>query len=121
MPEAGGGQTNERGSKVMNLLDLAQGYPGNAHQRVVTEGMVYVPEDVPAGHAVLFRFMITCCAADAQPLAILVSGEGVEKLPKDTWVRVEGVIDVTRMKDQEVVTIRVDHLEQIPKPAAPYL
>jgi uncharacterized repeat protein (TIGR03943 family) len=105
----------------MSLVQLAMEFPENVHQRVSIEGMVYTPQEVPQGCAVLFRFVISCCAADAQPLAILIRGEGAEKLAKDTWVRVEGVIGTTKIEGRDVPTLAVEHLEKIAPPGEPYL
>jgi uncharacterized repeat protein (TIGR03943 family) len=106
---------------AMTVLDLCQGFPDNCGQRVVTEGMVHFAEGLPRGTFVLFRFVITCCTADAQPVGVLVKTPKAADLKPDTWVRVEGVIEKMRVEGDEVPTIATDRIEVIPTPARPYL
>jgi uncharacterized membrane protein YcgQ (UPF0703/DUF1980 family) len=40
----------------------------------------------------LARVVIICCAGDAQPARIRLSGPAVTVFPKDTWLRVEGQV-----------------------------
>jgi uncharacterized repeat protein (TIGR03943 family) len=123
-PYAGATAANAPGGKAdphQSLLDICMGYPGNVGQQVVTEGMVDRIADIPSGSIVLFRFAITCCAADAQPVGVLVTGKGLEGLTKDTWIRVSGKLTKTRIKDQDVPTIEVQTIERIKPPADPYL
>ena len=38
------------------------------------------------------RLVITCCAADAEPMKVALSGGMAGSLPDDQWVRVTGVL-----------------------------
>jgi uncharacterized repeat protein (TIGR03943 family) len=123
-PYAGAGAANTSDDKTsthQSLLGICMGYPDNVGRQVVTEGMVDRIKDLPAGSIVLFRFAITCCAADAQPVGVLVTGEGLDSLAKDTWVRISGKLATTRVKGDDVPTIQAATVERIRPPSDPYL
>ncbi len=55
----------------------------------------------------LVRFLITCCAADATPLAIEVRTQETVQFPPDTWVKVQGTAKMENNKPiitQSIVT-----------------
>lgn len=53
------------------------------------EGLVVHSDDVPGGF-LLTRFVLSCCAADAIPVQVGVTGGG--RPAEDTWVEVEGTV-----------------------------
>lgn len=66
-------------------------------------GMAFVPSDsdyarLPGGLTraevplLLYRFEITCCAADAAPIFVVLTGLDPGTYPNDTWLRVTGVL-----------------------------
>jgi uncharacterized repeat protein (TIGR03943 family) len=70
---------------------------------------------------VVFRFMITCCAADALPLAIAVDSDPSTSFDKDQWVRVSGTFSLHRIDDKSFPLVVDAAIEPIEAPAAPYL
>jgi uncharacterized repeat protein (TIGR03943 family) len=70
---------------------------------------------------VVFRFMITCCAADALPLPIAVDSERSVGFDKDQWVRVTGTFSLLRVGDNPVPLVVDAAIEPIEAPAVPYL
>ena len=107
------------------LLELQNTAP-LVGRRVRTEGIVYTSPSLPKGTVILFRFVIACCAADAQPVWILVTGQDSAALTRDTWFRVEGELAeslVTSDNQAQIVpTLRCDvSPKPLPRPAQPYL
>lgn len=76
---------------------------------------------------VLGRFVMSCCAADAQPVLVTVRSTG--KLPrKDSWVQVTGtqVVVPPDLSDEERadpanVVIDASDVERVAQPDQPYL
>jgi putative membrane protein len=73
----------------------------------------------------LARFVISCCVADAQAIALTVEWFGGATLHEDAWVRVRGVFDV---RDADGVTAPVlvadpgsEGVTPIDRPDHPYL
>lgn len=68
----------------------------------------------------LTRIAITCCAADAVPYRILVTG--VAAPPTDSWVRLTGSFDASAWEGPPAdVVITPELVERIGKPRQPYL
>jgi uncharacterized repeat protein (TIGR03943 family) len=62
------------------------------------------------------RYMVTCCAVDAQLLRIRLSE--TEKLPQDAeWVKLTGVMQ----RDGELPVISIQEVETVAIPTKPYL
>ena len=102
------------------LCDIVVRYPENVGRRVVSEGMVFRQEGLPAGCFVLFRFVITCCAADAIPAALLVAADRADAFPVDSWVRVRGRVERTAFRGLDIPLLRAEQVTPIPPPGNPY-
>ena len=68
------------------------------------------------------RLVITCCAADATPMKVLLSGGSVGLLPDDQWVRVVGVVGggAASAVDGYTPTLVVSSLATVAAPGDPY-
>lgn len=73
----------------MMLLALYEGslQPGAT---VEVAGMVVRPKGQATDRIYLCRFVVSCCAADAMPVGIIVTGEGVSRLEDGSWAEVRG-------------------------------
>jgi putative membrane protein len=105
----------------VTLLELLQNFDEYRGKRVVTEGMVYRDEVVPPNHFLVFRFLIVCCAADALPAGALVEYDRAGDLEVDSWVRVEGVLDLKDVDGLVIPSIKADSVASIPALKLPYL
>lgn len=86
-------------------------------KRVRTQGKVFHGTDVPEDHVRVYRFVIACCAADAQPAAVLVRGEGIPELAHDSWVEVTGVMHQIEIDGITWLRIDADTAETLPTPS----
>jgi putative membrane protein len=111
---------NDRSDRPPTVLDLmtSDRFVG---REVAVEGQVYRGEDVPAGHLVLFRFVITCCAADAVPVAVLVKLPAAGDWQNDAWVRVTGVVEIIPVRGEQGPCIMARDVAMIAEPSRPYL
>jgi hypothetical protein len=99
--------------------------------RVETIGRVMIPsaedlEKVPPEvdradlKLLLYRYVMTCCAADASPVFVVLRGREVGELKVDEWVKVTGTwIPAPGLGD--MAKLEVDGLEVIEQPKEPYL
>ncbi len=96
--------------------DLSQ-YLGKPAQ---VSGFVIHDDHLPDNQFLLARFVITCCAADAFPVAIVVEYDGV--LPQeDQWLIVEGSIHQTFENEMTLPLLKADSIDFIDQPGQPYL
>jgi uncharacterized repeat protein (TIGR03943 family) len=76
------------------------------------------------GHPMIARMILACCAADARPVKVALSGDIPAGVPSDTWVRVVGVYTSTTTKDPlndaAVPYLQVRTWQEITAPEQPY-
>ena len=90
-------------------------------QKVNINGFVFYPKDLPANYLMLSRFVITCCAADAYPVALPVKFTGTRQTyPQDSWFQVKGKAIVETFAGIRQLVIEASELKSIPAPTNPY-
>lgn len=104
--------------RTLNVYPEPDAYSG---QKVKVQGFVINPSGLPPQYLLLSRFVITCCAADAYPVGLLV------KLPsnhqvysQDSWLEVEGEMITQEVQNKRQLTIQASSLKPIPEPQNPY-
>ncbi|GAB1328497.1 TIGR03943 family putative permease subunit [Streptomyces sennicomposti] len=92
-----------------------------AGRRVQVTGFVALDGD---GTPYLVRMALNCCAADAQPVKIALTGRVPPVLEPDTWLRVTGVYTARRGRDPvnggPIPYLEVTAAQPVPAPADPY-
>lgn len=78
----------------------------------------------PDGQVHLARLVLSCCAADARPIKIGLTGDGPAGLPDDTWVEVVGsYLDQTGVdpiNEAPIPYLTVESWREVPAPRQPY-
>ncbi len=69
----------------------------------------------------VYRFLVTCCVADAIPLAVAVESDQVGSMATDQWVRVEGIFHLREAHGGPVPVIEDAAVFPVDVPKAPYL
>ncbi|MFJ9540900.1 TIGR03943 family putative permease subunit [Streptomyces sp. NPDC101225] len=77
-----------------------------------------------AGHPYLVRMALNCCAADAQPVKIALTGTIPPVLQPDKWLQVKGTYTARQTKDpvngRPIPYLRVMASKPVPTPKDPY-
>ncbi len=111
-----------RSATLADLWRNARAYNG---QRVRVDGMITrVPEltgEIGPDAGLLYRFMMTCCVADAIPVAVLLTGSIPKEWPDDTWVRADGTLALEEHNGRATIHLRIDRIVRIEPPKRPYL
>jgi hypothetical protein len=126
-------QTDDGTYRPVSLLDI---YTASEHEkgaRVEVSGRLYRTEghevnwldpgvDQAGVEALLYRYLITCCVADALPLSIVLKGDNLVAPGSSAgdWVRIRGRLGALDPQGL-VLALEVDSLESIERPAQPYL
>ncbi|MGH0776500.1 TIGR03943 family putative permease subunit [Bacillus cereus] len=105
--------------QTMNII--GQDVNGFKGKEITFTGFIYKDKDVRGNKAVVARYGITCCIADASVWGVIVTGQNVEKFPEETWVKVTGILDKTTYKRMPFPLVKISKLEKINKPADPYV
>jgi hypothetical protein len=74
----------------------------------------------PTPKPVLFRHVISCCAADGKPIYAWLKDPPPAHLPLDAWVKVRGTVD-RRETGGVIPVISVEVIETVPQPKNAYL
>jgi uncharacterized repeat protein (TIGR03943 family) len=105
----------------ITLIDLLFDVEQLAGLPVALEGRVFHDESQPDDAVILYRFVITCCAADALPAGAVVKHAEAREWPEDTWVRVEGLADLEMIEGEPAPVVRAERISAIEAPKNPYL
>lgn len=114
--------------RTINAYPEPEAYRG---QPVRVRGFVIHSPHLPPDYVLVARFIITCCAVDAYPVALPVQLPGSRhEYPPDTWVDLEGEMSVTTLPvwngdrseeaERRQVAIVAHSLEKISTPRDPY-
>lgn len=111
--------------QATDLVGLCWNSDAYEGQTVAVEGMLHCEPDVVARYGgngwLLYRFVISCCAADAQPAAVLLAGAMATNWTDDAWVRATGRFTLRPDKPQPVPILELGALTPMKKPRNPYL
>ncbi|WP_439875672.1 TIGR03943 family putative permease subunit [Bacillus mycoides] len=105
--------------QTMNII--GQDVNGFKGKEIIFSGFIYNDKDVTGNKVVVARYGITCCIADASVWGMIVTGQNVEKLPEETWVKITGLLDGTTYKRTLFPLVKISKVEKINKPADPYV
>jgi uncharacterized repeat protein (TIGR03943 family) len=94
-------------------------------QRVIVTGMILHDEQLKphfgGRDTAVYRFLMTCCAADALPLAIALDSDKTDSFTNDQWVQVDGTFDLQQINDRPVPIISNPQIKPVEAPPVPYL
>ncbi|WLR54768.1 TIGR03943 family protein [Mesobacillus subterraneus] len=90
-------------------------------RKVSLYGFVYKEEGFTENQLVVSRFLVTHCVADASIIGFLSEFPDAAKIEKDTWIKIEGVIEAGSYMDTAIPLVKVSKWEITEEPAVPYL
>lgn len=94
--------------------------------RVDIVGFVHREHDFVGDYVTVARFTITCCAADASPMGLLVRWPSAAGLEKDRWIHVcghltTGTLEYEPQKYMLTPYVQAESIEPMAAPAQPYI
>jgi uncharacterized repeat protein (TIGR03943 family) len=90
-------------------------------QKININGFAFHDAKLPANYLMLSRFVITCCAADAYPVALPIKIAGTRQAyPQDSWFKVKGKAIVETLSGTRQLIIEASEIKPIPTPKNPY-
>lgn len=84
-------------------------------------GFVSHPRSSPAGTFYLTRFLLMCCAIDAQPVGFWVREDPSTVRGNDTWVRVKGSFHAIDWDGKKTLIIEPQAIDAAEEPPDPYV
>ena len=108
-------QAKESGYATTTVVGAAARLRQMQEEKVTAVGIVAHVPQLPPDQFLLVRFRMTCCAADATPVAVPVRWAGAASLKDNTWVKVSG------QTHPEAKAVVADKVEPAREPSNPYL
>lgn len=123
--DAGGVKPEDGEGQALTLLELYQNADRLEGKRVCFLGMVSRNPEATKLYddqaRLVFRFLISCCTADAQALSVVVR-EGLQDEPDNTWLRVSGVYHTEIDSDgRKIPLLQEVRAVRTPQPASAYM
>ena len=83
-------------------------------------GQAAFSDRLPEGAFYLFRFIIYCCAADAVPAGLIVTGYNGEDIEEDGWYKIKGKVGYLKVEGKEYVSLQGEKVIPAEAPDFPY-
>ncbi len=108
---------------IIDLYDMPKKFLGKT---ITVSGMLHkddpeIKNQEGAAIPLIYRFVITCCAADALPVAILINTANMKEYTEGEWVEVSGIFETIKKGEDNIPVINKPVLKKIPAPQEPYL
>jgi uncharacterized repeat protein (TIGR03943 family) len=105
-------------ARTLSIYPEPDAYVG---QKVNVTGFVLHPPELPGNYLSIARFVITCCAADAYPVALPVKFVGDRQThPQDSWLQIRGKMTTETLQGKRQLVIAATELKPISAPRNPY-
>ncbi len=72
----------------------------------------------------IYRLLVSCCAADAQPVGLVVQVDSLEGIEQNEWYRVRGIVKMVEVEGPEggeYLGMRASEFATTEEPALPFL
>ncbi len=117
-------QRTADGTIIAEVLDLLYAAQDNTlrkdfeNKRIELVGQLMPDSTANAGgkRFKAVRMFMTCCAADARPIAALVEAESVPELPEMTWIKVTGTSTFPIENGRRISVLKADKVEKTTPP-----
>ncbi|MBF0376410.1 MAG: TIGR03943 family protein [Desulfamplus sp.] len=107
---------SESGIQEKTLTNIIINVEKLKGQHILTQGIISKKEELPAGYAVIFRYAVTCCAADAVPVWVLVRSDKTAFPEDGNWVKINGILQIEELQGERLPVIMAEKIIEIPKP-----
>lgn len=110
-------ETQSSGMVFSKILRKPKDFEG---QQVEVVCQSFVNEQLPENRAMCYRYMITCCAADALPAFIFLSHTREMTIENDRWVKINGPLSIIKNNEMEFPSVEIESFEYVEEPAFPW-
>lgn len=90
-------------------------------QEAKLTGFVYRDERFEQDQFMVSRFVLSCCAADAAPIGVVVRSSKSASFSDDQWVEVTGEFELGRFGGEDMPILLAESITPIGIPEQPYL
>ena len=110
-------ETQSSSMVFSKILRKAKDFEG---QQVEVVCQSLVNEKLPENITMCYRYMITCCAADALPAFIFLRHTSEMAIENDRWVKINGPLSIIKNNEMTFPSVEIETLEYVEEPAFPW-
>ena len=114
-------QDNVTESGETSLTELSINNKKYLGKEVEAVCQTFADDRLPEGIVMCYRYLMTCCAADAMPIFVFIEHSENMVIENDKWIGVKGELSLKKNSGVEVPLISLDSLEYVEEPSFPYL
>jgi uncharacterized repeat protein (TIGR03943 family) len=123
-PQSFRGQNKSENRSLIDWVRTLNTYPEPdtySGQKVNISGFVVAAPALGENYLLLSRFVLTCCAADAYPIALPVHLTGSSKQYKpDSWLQIQGKMATENLEGKRQLVVVASSIQPIAPPKNPY-
>ena len=93
-------------------------YTGKAAEAIC---QTFVDKRLPENIAMCYRYLITCCAADAQPLFIFLHVPKSLTIENDKWIKTSGKVSMVSNNNVAIPMLQINSITYVKEPVFPYV
>lgn len=101
---------------LVPISDLIRNWDRYEDRRIRVEGLFANTVSGNESLSAVFRYFISCCAADAMPVGVFMTGQGDSGIKDSEWVVAGGRVEYRKIDGYDVIYMEVESLEKRAKP-----
>ena len=101
----------------VKLSQLFRNWASYSGKQVSIQGLLHQSMENNEGYSLVFKYLISCCAADAIPVGIFIDKKRTTGFSDDDWVKVTGVVNLDKMDGNDVVVMSLESIEKTERPS----
>ena len=105
----------------VNLLQLYSNQEHYLDTEIAVRCQTFVDERLPENTVMCYRYLITCCAADARPLFIFLQRPKGLAIKNDAWISTRGKMTLIQNDNISVPTLKIEDVLYVDEPDFPFL
>ena len=101
----------------ISLSQLLRNWTSYSGKQVSIQGLLQPSLEDNDDYALVFKYLISCCVADAIPVGIFIDKKRAKGFNNDDWVKVTGVVTLDKLDGNNVVVMSLKTIEKVEKPS----
>ncbi len=115
-PEREEKNKNADSNKDISISTLIREFDRFDGRQVSIQGLYATTVSSHDELSAVFRYLVTCCVADAQPVGVFVSSDIGSHIKNNQWVRAAGQVELRNMDGFDVIFMDAKILQPIEQP-----
>ena len=104
-----------------SLMSLIREYDTYRDSEAEVVCQTFVDSRLPQNLSMCYRYLMTCCAADAVPVFIFLRHPETLNITNDAWVRVKGPVSHIENQATAVPVLDIETVTYVEEPAFPWV